>query len=95
MPRLEDDNEKFANRHPGEQLLQNGGHFVIVYDWGQPWEAIRTEAERIKAYRDVDGVHWYFVMYAGMLPLTVHEFDSESLEYFVTTLHKELRSRAN
>jgi hypothetical protein len=54
---------------------------------------IRTEAERIKAYRDVDGVRWYFVMFAG--PFKIHEFDSERLEYFVTTLHKELRSRAN
>jgi hypothetical protein len=89
------ENEKFANKHPGEQLLQNGGHFVIVYDWRQSWDVIRTEAERIKAYRDVDGVRWYFVMYAGMFPLTVHVFDSERLEYFAVTLQKELRNRAN
>jgi hypothetical protein len=89
----ENDNNQFANKHPGGILLQHGGYFVNVYDWYQPWEAIRTEAERIKAYRDVDGVRWYFVMFAG--PFKIHEFDSERLEYFVTTLHKELRSRAN
>lgn len=90
-PKSKDD---FANKHPGGILLQHGGQFVIVYDWHHPWDGVRAEAERIKAYRDVDGVRWYFVLYAGMHPV-VHEFDSERLEYFTATLHQELRNRAN
>lgn len=94
MPNTED-NDRFTNKHPPERLIQSGQDFVIVYDWLQPWEAIRTEAERIKAYVDVDGVRWYLVMFARMTPVAVHELDSERLEFFVTTLHQELRSRAN
>lgn len=88
------DSDNFVNRSPPGRIIQSGDGFVVVYEPRQTWEAIRTEAERIKAFRDIDGVRWYFVMWQG-LGLTIHELDSERLEYFVTLLHQELRKNAN
>lgn len=88
------DDDKFKNASPPGRIIQSGDNFVIVYEPRQTWEAIRTEAERIKAYRDIDGVRWYFVLWQG-LGLTIHELDSERLEYSVTLLHQELRKNAN
>lgn len=86
--------DNFVNCTPRGQIIQSGDNFVIVYEPRQTWEAIRTEAERIKAYRDIDGVRWYFVGWT-ILGFAIHELDSERLEYFVTTMQQELRKNAH
>jgi hypothetical protein len=86
---------EFVNPKPDEGIIQSGDSFAIVHDETKTAADIMEYANNIHAYRDLNGVRWYFVLWSGLQPIRHWEFDKERLEFFVATLTEERRKHAN